>query len=231
MKRSLLLLPALFLAGLASAQDAFDFHVADVGLLQAKSVQTDVGITAAERAKMNAAAAEHRGRLQAYEKQLKALGAVAPDKAKLRGFFEILKKEVISDITPAQLRRLRELTLQRIGLVSLTDDTVAKKVGLSGGQVGRLKSAFETGRTKFIALQQATAKPIVAPYQGKKPKDQAQAAQWNADVQAKLKAAGERVKPQLVAIGKGTDAAMMAVLTPAQRATWNALKGKPFKGK
>lgn len=231
MKRSLFLLSALLLSGTASAQDAFDFRVADVGLLQAKEVQTDVGITAAQRAKMNQAADAHKQRLIEYDKQLKALGSTTPDRARIRGFFEILKKDVIGDITPAQLRRLRELTLQRLGLLAVTDEQVAKRMGLSAAQVSKLKSAFEAGRTKFTLLQKSTADPILAPYRGKKPKDRAQAAQWNADVQAKLKTASLRVKPQLEAIGKATDASMMAVLTPSQRAMWVALKGRPFKAK
>ena len=231
MKRSLLLLPALLAAGIATAQDAFDFRVADVGLLQAKAIQTDVGITPAQRAKMNAAADAHKGRLVEYDKQLKALGAVAPDKARLRAFFETLKKQVVAALTPAQLRRLRELTLQRLGLVSVTDDAVAKRVGLSPAQIARLKSAFEAGRARFVAFQRSKADPILAPYRNRKPKDAAQAAKWNQEVQAKLRAAGAQAQPQLVAIGKSTDAAMLAVLTPKQRATWNALKGRPFKGK
>ena len=46
-----------------------------------------------------------------------------------------------------------------------------------------------------------------------------------------MKAASLKIKPQLEAIGKETDASMLAVMTPAQKSAWTALKGKPFKPK
>ena len=233
MKRSFLLLPLLLLAGVASAApDAFDFRVADVGLLQAKQVQTDVGITAAQRTRMNAAADAYKKRLETYQKQLQALGTVNPDKAKIRTYFEALKKDVVAVLTPTQLKRVRELTLQRLGLVSLTDTTVATKVGLSTAQVGRIKVAFGAGRAKFAAVQQraqAAAAPIAAQYKDRKPKTQAEAAALRKEVEGKLKPIQAKFIPQFQAIGKGTDAAMLAVLTPAQKNAWAALKGKPFK--
>ena len=233
MKRSFFLLPLVLVAGVASAApDPFDFRVADVGLLQAKQVQTAVGITAAQRAKMNAAADAYKKRLETYQKQLKALGTVNPDKAKLRSYFESLKKDVVAALTPAQLRRVRELTLQRLGLVSLTDATVAKKVGLSTAQVDKVKAAFGAGRTKFAALQrkaQGEAAPIAAQYKNRKPKSQAEAASLRKEVEGKLKPIQAKFVPQFQAVGKSTDAAMLAVLTPAQKQAWVALKGKPFK--
>ncbi len=231
MKRSLFLLPALLIAGAASAQDAFDAHVADVGLLQAKQVQDDVKITAAQRAKMNKAADAHKARLQDYDKQLKALGTVKPDRKRLQSFFDILKKDVFAVLSPTQLSRLRQLTLQRVGLISLTDPEVSKKIGLSTDQVTKLKAAFQKGRTQFVNLQQSTAAPILAPYKNRKPKDQAEATSLRKELEGKLKVASATLKPKLVEIGKQTDTAMMAVLTPAQKAKWTALKGVPFKAK
>ena len=235
MMRSLLLLPALLVASVAhAAPDAFDFRVADVGLLQAKQVQTEVGITAAQRTKLNAAAAAHAKRLQDYERQLKALGQVNPDKTKLRSYFETLKKGVVAALTPAQLQRLRQLTLQRLGLVSLTDDGVSKRVGLSPAQIAKLKTAFASGRAKFNALQQkarVAAGPIAAKYKDRKPKTQAEAAALQKEIKAKLQPIEASYLPKFQAIGKQTDAAMLAVLTPVQKKTWAALKGKPFKAK
>lgn len=232
MKRLLpLLVSGIALVSSAYAQIDFDKRAADVGLLQAKQIQSEVGITAAQRTKMNAAADRHRKNLQDYEKTLKALGSSTPDKQRLLGYFETLKNDVFAALTPAQIRRLRELTLQRLGLVALTDPQVAKKAGLSDAQVTKLKNAFQAGRTKFVTLQQSTAKPILAPYAGRKPKTQAEATALRTEIEGKLKVASNRVKPRLVAIGKETDAAMMAVLTPAQKSAWAALKGRPFKAK
>lgn len=231
MKRSLLLLPMLLVAGAASAQDAFDSRVADLGLLQAKQIQNDLKVTTAQRDKMNAAAKAHTARVEAYKKTMQGLGTVTPDKAREKALVDQLKKEVFAALSPAQVRRLRELTLQRVGLLSMTDPEVSKRVGLSGAQVEKLKGAFQAGRTKFQALQNQVRGPILAPYQGKKPKDQAEANQWRTTIMAKLKAAEPAAKPKLEAIGKATDAAMLAVLTPPQKAKWAALKGAAFKAK
>ncbi len=234
MKRSIVLLPFLVLAGAARAQESFDAHVADVGLLQAKQIQTDVGITAAQRDKMNVAATAYRGQVAAYGKQLKALGQTSPDQAKMRGMFDVLKKQVIAVLTPAQVRRVRELTLQRLGLISLTDDVVAKRVGLSPAQVGRLKAAFQAGRANFQKLQQTAqqaAQPVVVQYKDRKPKTPAEAEALRKEVAAKLAPVRARFLPQFQAIGKETDVAMTAVMTPAQKAAWAALKGPPFKAK
>ncbi len=232
MKRSLLFaISALALSSVASAQIDFDKRASDVGLLQSKAIQTEVGITAAQRDKMNLAAEAHRKRLEAYQKQLQALGTMTPDKTRLLGFFETLKNDVFAVLTPPQIKRLRELTLQRLGMVSLTDPQVAKKVGLSSAQIDKLKAAFEAGRTKFVTLQQGTANQILAPYKNRKPTSQAEATSLRAEVDGKMKAASLKIKPQLEAIGKETDASMLAVMTPAQKSAWTALKGKSFKPK
>lgn len=234
MKRSIVLLPLLLLAGAARAQDSFDTHVADIGLLQAKAVQNDVGITPAERTKMEAAATEYRGKINDYGKQLKALGQTSPDQAKMHGMMDVLKTQVFAVLTPAQIRRVRELTLQRLGPVSMTDTVVAKRVGLSDAEVGRIKAAYQAGRVKFQTLQQSAqqaAQPVVAQYKDRKPKTQAEAAALQKEVTGKLAPVRARFVPQMQAVGKETDAAMQAVLTPAQKATWAALKGKPFVSK
>lgn len=234
MKRSLFILPAFLIAGVASAQDAFDFRVSDLRLLQARQIQTDLGITPAQRTKLNVAADAHKARLVEYQKQLQALGTATPDKARLRGLLENLKKQALAVLTPPQLARLRELTLQRLGLIALTDDGVAGRVGLSPTQIGRLKTAFQNGRTKFLAVQQSArtaAGPVAAQYKGRKPKTQAEATALKKEIEGKLTPIRARFLPQLQAVGKETDVQMLAVLTPPQKAKWNALKGRPFKAK
>lgn len=220
---------ASFVAAAHAEPDAFDFRVADVGLLQVKQVQTDIGITAAQRAKMNKAADAHRARLIAYQKELQSTGG-RPDQGRVTGFLRTLKTEVLANLSASQLRRLRELTLQRLGTAALVDDAVSLRVGLSREQVAKLRETFQNGRGKFVMLQQKTAEPILAPYRKSNPKTDAEKAALRKELSGKLKAAGDKLKPQLLAIGKETDAAMLKILTPKQKATWAALKGKPFKG-
>lgn len=231
MRRCALLLPALFAAGAAQAQvtNSFDVHVGDVALLQDRHIQTDVGITAAQRTKMQAAANAHSQRLQEYQKQLQALGQTNPDRAKLIGFLNTLKKDVFAVLTPAQGHRLTQLTLQRIGPIALTDPIVGKQVGLTDAEKKRMVDAFNAGKAKFNTAQQAArtaAMPIAAQYKGKQMTPALQK-----EAEGKMEPIKSRLMTQANTISKQTDAAMLAVLTPAERAKWTALKGKTFVAK
>ena len=72
---------------------------------------------------------------------------------------------------------------------------------------------------------------MVAQYKDRKPKNQAEADALRKEVAAKLNPVRARFLPQFQAIGKETDVAMLAVLTPAQKSAWAALKGPAFKAK
>lgn len=235
MKRSLFLFTALLVAGFASAQqNEFDFRASDLSLLQAKQVQSDLGVTAAQRTKLNAAADAHKSRLEAYQKQLGALGTAKPDPARLRGMLQQVKTEALAILTPPQLKRLRELTLQRLGLIALTDKEVATRVGLSDAQRDKIKAAFQAGRSKFQSIQasaRTSAAPIVAKYKDRKPKNAAEAATLKKEIDAKVAPIRAKIVPQLQAVGKQTDQNMLAVLTPLQKSKWAALKGRLFTAK
>jgi hypothetical protein len=230
-----LLLPALVLAApaFAAAQNAFDYHCTDITILQAKPVQQDVGITAAQRTKMNAAAAKHQAVLNALDKQYKGKQVSQSDMKKINpkladAFFK-LKKDVCAILTPTQLVRTRQLNLQRLGYAALNDEVVAKKIGMSAAQIKSYRSAFVSGGQQSQKIQQAAAKPVLDKFAKVKPKTETEANTLRARAGEEVNAALKKVAPQLVAVEKSTQKKLDAVLTAKQRASWKALLGKPFK--
>lgn len=225
---ALALIPALS----AAAQDAFDFHCADVTILQAKAVQKEMGITEAQRTKMNTAAEKHRAVLAVIDRQYKGKQVSPEDmkkiNPKLAEAFFMLKKDVCASLTPTQLRRLRELNLQRIGLAALNDDVVAKKIGMTDAQIKSYRATFIAGGQQATKLQQDTAKPILAKYAKLKPKDQAEADALRKKAAAEVDAAEKKIAPQVRAIELATQKKLDGIVTVKQRATFKALMGKPF---
>jgi len=218
---------AVVAAAPAQARDSFDVHCADVVILQSKQVQSELKITEAQRGQMNQHAAWHRGQLEAYDKELG--GKKAPDQARLLGLMNGLKTRVMTVLTPGQLKRLRELSLQRVGMTALCDPIVAKRVGMSDAQLKKMQGIFAANGRAYTKIEQEAAQAVLKPYANRQVKDKAEADKLNKEVQAKLKAAGQRVKPRLDAIQKGAEKQMRAVLTSSQYNTYQGLRGKPFR--
>jgi hypothetical protein len=230
--RSILIL-ALPILSISAWADAFDSSVADVSLLQVKAVQTEVGITSAQRAKLNVHASAHRSKLVAYEARLKSQAQktkkpVQPEQKVLMGYFDVLRKEVLSELSPAQTRRLRELTLQRTGLVGILDKVVAAKVGVASGPLEKMRTAYVQGAKDAAALEQKTLQPIIAEYQGKKPKNQDEAKKLQDEARGRIQSARGSIQPQLVAIQNKTRDKMLQQLSEPQKAAYKLLQGKPF---
>jgi hypothetical protein len=229
----LLTIFALLSACVAVAQDSFDFKFAKMEILQLKPVQKELGITEAQRAAMNGFANKHRSRVAEYEKQLKAAGKgpqnlTEADQKKLFEFYSDLRRDVYSQLSAKQLKRLREITFQLADLSPLMDAEIAKRVGMSDAQLKKFREAFRVGAQQSAALQKQTAEPILKPYQGVKPKDQKDAERLNKEVNAKLQAAGKRIEPRMKQIRDTTRAKMLAILTPAQKKAWATLQGAKF---
>lgn len=222
------------LAVAASAQiDPFDYHCADVVLLQAKEVQTELKITEAQRAKMNEAAATHRTRLTTYDAQQKAAKTKDSQQqaaAKLKGYFDELKRGVFTSLSAAQLKRLREISLQRAGLLALLDDVVAKKVNLTGATHTKFRTAFTDGAKQAGTIERASLKPIFDKYEPKMKaaKTADERRKIEQQMRPELEAAGKKIAPQIQKLQNETQQKLVAILTPAQKNTWQALLGKPF---
>ncbi|HMS53772.1 MAG TPA: hypothetical protein PKA27_00090 [Fimbriimonadaceae bacterium] len=239
--RHLLFIPLLFSAH-ASAQtkhDPFDFKMASVIILQSKEVQKELGISEAQRTQMNKYADKHRGELVAYQKQLEARQKdknkpLDVDPTKMDGMFVNLKKGVFGQLKPGQLKRLREISLQQLGLVALIDETVATRVGLSVPEQKKIKSVYESGIKEADQIAQAGQAQLEIQLNELRkkypnPKTDAEKEKVMSEAQKKAEAIEKRIDPQIESVRKVTLTKMLSMLSAKQRGNWTTLLGKPFK--
>lgn len=227
----MLIAPVAALAQLPN-MDQFYFHAADVALLQVKSVQKELGVTEAQRARMNTFATQHTAKLQQLEaeyEKAKKDPAQAQSDPRLIGYFIELKKNVMAQLSAAQLKRLGEISLQNLGLAALTDDRVGERVGLSKDTVVKMRRAYQDGGSKYALAERAAAKPVLEKYKDKNAKDKAAMEAMQKQFDQELSAAMKKAQPQLTAVKAATEKSMRALLNAKQEAAYKALLGKPFK--
>jgi len=145
----------------AFAADEFDMYVADVAILQAKAIQVELGITDAVRAALN----KHATWLDAQGANIDRLvkrGTVTPAEGNRRMsvYLVTLKSKVVGELTAVQVRRLREITLQRDGLVPLMDKRVSDKIGMTAAQLKKIREAYVANEKKAKVIQQTAFAPI-----------------------------------------------------------------------
>jgi hypothetical protein len=212
------------------SSDSFDFYASNIDILQAKKIQKEIGVTQAQRAKMNVYAGTYTSRMTSYQKQLNKEKNTGPDKNKILGWRMDLKRGVFSELTAAQLKRLREITLQTQGVAALSDQRVAGRVGLSESQVTKIRDYLQSDDRELEKLQEMAIGPIVAKYRALKPKDDADRKRLSEQYNAEAKAAGTKYQPRVTALLFNTKNKIESVLTSGQKSKWNALLGSPFKG-
>lgn len=227
-----------------ASADQFDSLVANVSLLQDKSVQKELGVTEALRAKLNKHADWFNGQMKQMDTELAAARKKNP-KAKVSGDKIIglqkqLKSKVLAELSARQVLRLREITLQEAGYSALLDKTVADRVGLTAAQLKSLRDEWSRNEAKADAygreggkIEEKALQPIFAKYGKTEPKDKAEAEKRRNEVQAALK----KVEPQLKAVqtkinalGPSFDAFVKKTCTAAQLSTLKSLQGPEFKG-
>jgi hypothetical protein len=216
--KSLIVLLLAFVGAVASAQ-SFDEQIASLIILQDKSVQKDIGITDQERAAMNKFADAHRAKLAAYYKEANG----KPDEKKLYEMFSVMKRGVISQMSAAQVKRLREISLQYLDFTALADRTVGAKVGLSDSQHAQIDKFVQSMEQKGKGIEDDAKRIADADPRTK-------AAKTQQERTAIGMAAFKKVEPRLADLKADTRRKVLATLTPAQRATWQALLGRPFHG-
>lgn len=234
MKPTLLIL--LFLSfTLAGAVDSFDYHCANITLLQDKQVQAELRISAAQRAQMNKYADAHLARIDAYRKKV---GNGAPDMKVVAGYMADLKAKVVGALSKTQMIRLRELNLQAAGLMALLDPVVAKKIGMSDAQYSKFKKTYLDGKNSAAGVLKNALAPLdakynklAAPYKGKEREHQKELADLQRKFLAEAKQIEDRLKPRLDAITRSTEKKLVGQITAKQKATWKSLEGKPFTPK
>ena len=231
-----LLRPILLLAVVCSfcsstqAADAFDKHACNVTLLQAKSVQKELGITEAQRARMNVHADWNNAqgvKIDRLFNDKKFTAAQAADAAaKLRSG---LKKRVLGELKSAQIIRLREISLQQAGALALMDPVVGTKIGMSKAQTNKIRADYVVQDAQADKIKQDALGPIDDKYRRMKPANADEARkikdQWTKERTAKQ----DEILPRLTALAIEFDKAVEAVMTKGQIESYKKLKGKEFK--
>lgn len=232
MKRTLASL--LGLVAMASVMaDDFDRKIAGMPLLQDKKVQTELKITEVQRKKMNAHADAFNKKSQAYQKELEAQQKktgkpVQPDPKRIDALMATLKANVLKELSAVQLRRLRELSLQAVGVTALGDDLVAARIGLTGAQKTQVRKVVKEGldaANKLIGQADANARKGI-----KEPKTEAEFKKAEATYNTRMEAEQKKIQPQLTKIRDATIKKALAILNAKQNEAWKALQGKPYTG-
>lgn len=232
MKLTPLLIAVVALPTVALADD-FDRKVAGLPLLQDKKVQAELKVTDAQRSKMNKHADAFNVKAEAYQKQLEAQAKkdkkdVKPDPKKVDALMSELKAKVLGELTLVQLKRLRELSLQAVGVTALGDDLIAAKVGLNGDQKTKVRSVVRAGldaANKLIAAADAAARKGIP-----EPKTEAEMKKAEETYNKRMEAEQKKLQPQLQKIRNDTITKALAVLNAKQNEIWKMLQGKPYAG-
>jgi hypothetical protein len=219
---------------LVRADLAFDRYVADIVILQDRMIQKEIGVTDAQRSKMNSFAEADRKKREALMKQFQKEAEAAqkagkqyrPEESKVVALNVALKDNVIKVLTPAQTKRLRELTLQNAGITCLMDPKVAKEVGVAPATVTKLRNLYQEGLKKAAAIQEAAAKQVSPEFKDKKPKSQEEAQKLQQQFMEKV---GKIAGPKVQEVTKKTQAAMVALLSKANKDKLIALQGPALK--
>lgn len=235
----LLILAAAPVTVLAQAQ-SFDFYACNIALLQDKGVQGEIGVTEAQRTKLNTHATWYNGETQKLQKQGAAAKTDAERQAiakKFQGLIGPMKDRCLKVLTPGQIKRLRELSLQLEAPAVLLDEKVAKQVGISMDQLKKMRSTYESNVNKAKKLQEGTFRPIMQKYDGlakkaqslEKAKKEAELKRLQAALDKEMKAAGAKIQPQVAKLGTDTRNGLLKALTPAQKSAYEKLLGKAYK--
>lgn len=222
------------LSAVGAAQANFDYDVADISLLQAKEIQTELNISASQRAELNKHAdwfnAENRKLMQ--EAQKLAQEGKQPTKSLIDRGTKLgndMKKKVMGVLSKWQTQRLREISLQSVGYLALMDATVAKRVGLSDAQLKNIRTQFEASGKKANDAQQSAFKPVLDKYKDRKANTDAERQKLQADFDKDMAAAQKKVEPQLKKFRDDWIAYVKKTMTAQQTKAFTDLQGKTFK--
>jgi hypothetical protein len=225
-----ILLTVTACTGVAAAADEFDAYFSDIGILQLKPVQQELKVTEGQRQAMNKHADWLNAQTKSIDTQVRS-GKTKPDDANrlMIGHLSSLKKKILGELTDTQIKRLREITLQRDGLLPLLDQRMADRIGMTAAQSKKLRDAYNANNKKADDIQTKALKPIVDKYAAMRPKDEAERKRLAEQGNKEIDAAKEKIKPQLEQLGKDFAALVESTLSKGQKDDFDKLKGVPFK--
>lgn len=234
MKSTMRILVSLVMAGAslaAFAADDFDFKIANIDVLRDKNVQKDVGISDAQRAKMNTYASSYettmKNKVAEYQKAKKT-----PDQA-FATFGQTqmtsLRTNVLNVLSASQLTRLREITLQAAGPRALMDKIVATKCGMSATEYNSLISAIRTGDQKISTIKSQVAAKVREKYKNeKKPTNQKEMDALNARVNKDLNAEMKKHEAEMKQIITTSEQKTNSIVKQSYKDALKKLCGRPF---
>jgi len=165
-------------------------------------VQKELGLTAAQKDKLGKIMQDQMNSMRPPKGDQGGKPPERPNPGDFAKRMQDTQNKVNAILTAAQRTRLEQIGLQVQGPAALTNPDVAKKVGLTAKQQAAIKAIVEKSRPEFPR-----------PQQGQQPNQQ----DW------------EKRMKEMQAKREAADKAILATLTPAQKATWTKMLGKPFK--
>ena len=232
--RAFTILTLICASVLAHAADDFDLKVANLEVLRDKNVQAELGVTAGQLKTINVYAEKFTGlnkaKVAEYQKANKK-----PDQAFVtygRAQYIQLRTNVLKTLSPNQVKRLRELTLQAAGPRALLDKFVADKVGMPTKDYSTFCAAISEGDQKIAKIKADVSDKIRAKYKDQKqPKTQKEGDALQAKLNADLAAEMKKHEAEMKAVLQSSEAKTSKIVTKKYLETLKALMGKPFIAK
>jgi hypothetical protein len=177
-----------------------------LGLLRIPEVQAELKMTQPQIAKLDDAQQTVRQAMQeAFQGGRQSMSPEELEKAMAK-VQEIQLKAVSDILDQNQLKRFKQLELQRAGASALLQPAVAKELGLTDEQKAKLRELRQQQMNEMRSMFQNAG--------GMRNMTQEERQQ--------------RMK-QMQDLRKKNDEAMLNVLTAEQKAKWTSMVGKPFK--
>jgi Spy/CpxP family protein refolding chaperone len=175
-----------------------------LGLLRMPEVQKELNMTQPQIDKLDGAQQTMQEAMrEVFQGGFQQMSPEEREKAMAK-MEELQTKTVASILDQTQMKRFRQLELQRMGASALMRPSVAKELGLTSEQKSKMQEVQAQQREQMRDLFQGG-------FQQMSPEERQQAMQKIRENQEKA------------------NAAMLNVLTPQQKTKWAEMTGKPFK--
>jgi F0F1-type ATP synthase membrane subunit b/b' len=134
-------------------------------------------------------------------------------------------------LTPPQLKRLREISLQQAGLIALLDQQVATRIGVTPAQLKSMRAQVSASNKQIQAIEKKASFPVFEQYKDKHVKTKQEAEAMRKEFQGKMAAAAATVRPQIAALVSDERTKLLGSLNQPEINKYKALMGKPFAEK
>jgi hypothetical protein len=172
-------------------------------LVNRADVQKELGISVEQRSKLRELQDKMQEERRAQFENMR--GGGPPDPEAMRKMFtemEAKSNQALSEVlSPEQLKRLKELSLQRSGMRALMNPNVQKELGLSAGQIAKIDELQTKQRDAMQAVMEKMR---------------------NGEIER------EELRDLFEKNNRIMDDELGKLLTDAQRAKLDEMKGKPF---